>query len=232
MYSMSPAPPDRVDVLVLASHAPELVGLRSALTESLDGRVRGLRVMGKAVGIGLPVAAGGAAGRISSLKPRAVILLGTCGVYPGLTYYRPHDVVIAGRIALVDHAALSQRAAFPDPMQTTVEPQQGLATGLVAVGPRTRLAPVASTLAFTTDDQLATAIHTQTGCEAENLEAFSVGLAASLAQVPFAAVLGVTHITGSRGRDDWKQFQRQSSIAAAEVILAWAHNGAVGLPHS
>lgn len=232
MYSMSPAPPDRVDVLILASHAPELVGLRAALTETLDGHVRAMRVLAKTVGIGLPVAAGGAAGRVTSLKPRAVILLGTCGVYPGLTYYRPHDVVIASRVSLVDRAALNQRAQFPDPMQTTVEPQQGLATGLCAVGPRTRLAPVASTLAFTTDDQLASSLQTQTGCEAENLEAFSVGLAASLASVPFAAVLGVTHITGSRGRDDWKQFQRQSSIAAAEVILAWIHNGAVGLPHS
>ena len=41
-----------------------------------------------------------------------------------------------------------------------------LATGLVAVGPRTRLAAIASTLGSTTEEGLAGTVHGATGCEA------------------------------------------------------------------
>ena len=29
----------------------------------------------------------------------------------------------------------------------------------------------------------------------------------------------------------WRQFERQSTIAAAEVVITWLVNGAQGLPH-
>jgi nucleoside phosphorylase len=227
---MQPAPSPRVDVLVVAAHAPELVGLRPMLTEKLDGSIRGLRVVGKTLGIGMPVAGGAMANRLQQLSPRCVVLLGSCGVYAGIADYRPNDVLVASRITLFDHAVAAGRAAFPDPMTTTLETHTLLATGL-GTGPRTRVAQVATTLSITIDDALAGTVHRASGCEGENLEAFSVALACHAASVPFAAVLGVTNIVGSRGREDWRTYQRSAAVAAADCVIAWMQQGAQGLPH-
>lgn len=228
---MQPAQAQRVDVLVVAAIGPELVGLRPTLTEKLDGSIRGLRVMGKTIGIGMPIAGSGMANRLTQLAPRCVVLLGSCGIYPGLTDYRPNDVLVAGRISLLDHAVAAGRAAYPDPMTTTVEPHALLAAGLGAAGARTHLASLATTLSITTDDALASGVHRSSGCEGENLEAFAVALACLSASVPFAAVLGVTNVVGSKARDDWRTYQRSAAVAAAECVVSWIQQGAQGLPH-
>ena len=44
-------------------------------------------------------------------------------------------------------------------------------------------------------------------------------------------MLGATHMVGSKAREDWAQFERQSTITAAEVVATWVVNGAQGLPH-
>ncbi len=93
------------------------------------------------------------------------------------------------------------------------------------------VAPVASPLASTTDDAMAATVHPATGCEAENLEAFSVAMACKASDVPFCAVLGVSNIVGSTGAHDWRQFQRAAVSAAAETIINWVQRGAQGLPH-
>jgi len=228
---MQPAPAQRVDVLVVAAHAPELVGLRPSLTEKLDGSIRGLRVMGKAIGIGMPAAGTGMANRLHQLAPRAVVLVGSCGIYPGFSQYRPNDILVASRIMLIDHAVAAGRAAFPDPMTVTVDTHPLLSAGLGAAGPRTRVAPLATTLAITTDDVLAASVSQSTSCEGENLEAFAVALACHAANVPFATVLGVTNVVGSKAREDWRTYQRSAAVAAADCIVSWIHQGAQGLPH-
>ena len=228
---MQPAQAQRVDVLVVAAHAPELVGLRPSLTEKLDGSISGLRVLGKTIGIGMPIAAIGMANRLTQLAPRCVVLLGSCGVFPGLPQYRPNDILVAGRIVLVDHAVSAGRAAFPDPMTVTIDTHPLLAAGLGAAGPRTRVATLATTLSITTDDQLASSVAQSTACEGENLEAFAVALACHAANVPFAAVLGVTNVVGANARDDWRTYQRSAAVSAADCIVSWIHQGAQGLPH-
>ncbi|MBK8170063.1 MAG: hypothetical protein IPK60_06930 [Sandaracinaceae bacterium] len=232
MQRLSEPPKARIDVLILAAHAPDLAGMRAALGENLDGHIRGLYVSAKAVGLGLAMAGAGTASRIKQLEPRCIIFSGTCGVYPGQAHYRPNDVIVANRFALADPTALSGHAAFPEPMQTSVEAPALICQGLGASGPRVRMAPVASTLSTTIDDALAAQLLIASGCEAENLEAFSVAIAAAAAHVPFAVVLGVANAVGSKGREDWLQFQRSAVIAAADVITTWVHNGAPGLPHS
>lgn len=221
----------RTDLLIVAAHAPEMAGLRPWLSDSLIGRIRGLEVRGKAVGIGMAAAGPATARGILAVSPRAVLLIGSCGVYPGLPQYRPHDVVVASRIQLVSHDVNAGRSEFPGPMQTTIECNALLAAGLASSGGRVFAAPVACTLARTTDDVLASSVHPATGCEAENLEAFAVAQACKAADVPFTAVLGVSNIVGSTGQHDWKQFQRASVNAAAEVIVTWIQRGAQGLPH-
>lgn len=219
------------DLLIVASHAPDLAGMRPHLGDRLTGIVGALRVRSKIVGVGSAIAAAAVARGILAVQPRAVVMIGTCGVYPNLPQYRPHDVVVPTRASLVDHAVLASRASFPDPMQTAVPTHALISAALQRCHPRGHLGPVASPLAQTTDDALATGVPAATGCETENLEAFGIAAACRAAETPFAAVLGVSHIVGSTGRHDWSQFQRDAVNHAASALVAWMHNGAQGLPH-
>jgi nucleoside phosphorylase len=225
-------PQQPVDILLLAAHAPEFVGLRAHLGEGLCSTLRGLTVIAKTIGVGMAVAGAGTANRITQLSPRAVVLLGSCGVYPGSAEYQPLDIFVPSRFQLFDPSAAAGKAEFPDPMQTMLDPHPVLSAGLLAsAGPRARSAPIATTLAITTDDAIARAVYPATQLEAENLELFPVALACRAAEVPFAAVLGVTNVVGSQGRNDWMKFQRDAAVASAEAFLTWLHNGAQGLPH-
>ena len=219
-----------VDLLVVAAHAPDLRGLREALGERLDGDVRGVHVTAKTVGLGMAVAGGLTAKRVFQLSPRAVVHLGTCGVYPGQGTYQPHDVIVADRITLVDHAVLAGKAVFPDPMPGEVMPDAMLTAGLANVAPVSK-APMAGTLAITADDALAAAVPQQVRAHGENLECFGVAHACQLAQVPYTSVLGVTHVVGGAWQADWRRFEKEAACAAARVIIGWLHAGAQGLPH-
>lgn len=228
--SLPPTTP--VDVLLMSAIAPELRGFRDALGERLDGVVGGLRVTSKTVGVGLSVAGVYAAKRAFQLQPKAIIFVGTCGAYPGAGPYYPNDVLVARRVLLADPGVLSTKCAFPDPMQTTFDPHPTLTAGLLAADPLARAAVAASSLALTTDDNLASSMFAALGVEAENMEVFSVAQAAAAAQIPFAAVLGVANSVGAQSREQWRTYERQAAIAAARVVLNWLHTGADGLPES
>ncbi len=219
------------DILVVASVAPDLAGMRTWLGERLAGSIGNLRVTAKIVGVGLAVAGTSTARGIIAVRPRAVVHIGACGVYPGLAQYRPHDVLVPTSVRVVDHAVLAVKSAFPDPMQTTMAYHQLMGTALESCGPRVFRPAIASTLATTVDDTLAAAVHPSTQCDAESLEAFAIAAACRAADVPCAAVLGVTNIVGSTGRHDWGQFHREAVTAAAVAFSTWLHNGALGLPH-
>jgi len=225
---MPQSPPD---VLVLAAHPPEFVGLRAHLGDSLSGSLRGLSVIAKTIGVGMAVSGAGTANRLMQLSPRAVILLGSCGIYPSPGDYRPLDMVVPRSCHLFDPSVAAGKAEFPDPMQTALDTHPALSAGLLAAaGPRSHGARVATTLAITTDDTVARAVHPATGFDAENLELFPVAVACKAADIPFAAVLGVTNMVGSTGRVDWRQFQRDAAVGSAEVFLNWVFSGASGLP--
>jgi nucleoside phosphorylase len=106
-----------------------------------------------------------------------------------------------------------------------------MVAGLMTSHPRAHQAPVASALARITDDALASSLHGATRCDAENGEAFGVAAACAAAQVPFAAVLGVTNLVGSTAQKDWAHFQRDAVVQAASTVANWLHAGAQGLPH-
>ncbi len=222
MHPSQPLPQLPVDILLLAAHPPEFVGLRPHIGDQLSGFLRGLYVVAKTIGVGMAVSGAGTANRIHQLNPRAVILIGSCGIYPGPHEYRPLDIVVASRCHLFDPSVAAGKSEFPEPMQTVLA---------ASAGPRARHVAVATTLAITTDDAVARAVHPATGFEAENLELFPVALACRAADVPFAAILGVTNVVGSAGRDDWRQFQRDAAIAAGESLVTWIQTGAQGLPH-
>lgn len=223
--------PRHADLLLVAAHAPDLAGMRAFLGEKLDGQMRGLTIKTKVLGFGMAVAAASCARGVQALGPRAVILIGTCGVFPGLTQYRPYDVLLPTRIQLADATVLARKATFPDPMQTTVECQPLLRSALAASAPRAVQTALTSMMAPITDDALAAGLHAATGCDADNGELFGIAAACQAANVPFAAALGVSNLVGSTGRHDWAQFQREAVTQAGQCIGTWLHNGAQGLPH-
>jgi nucleoside phosphorylase len=219
------------DVLIVGAHLPDLAGTHPWLGDKLQGAVRGLHVRTKVVGAGGPVAAAGTARGILALSPRVVVLVGTCGVYPGAAERRPLDLVVPSHAGLLCHAVLAQRAAFPGPLQTTVDCDALVGSSLAACHPRGLLAPVASPLADTTDDALAASVHPVTAFVAENLELFGVASACRAADVPFVGALGVTHVVGRSGRRDWSTFQHDAVTAVASAVVGWLNKGAPGLRH-
>jgi nucleoside phosphorylase len=223
--------PRAADLLLVGAHAPDFAGMRAFLGERLDGQMRGLTIKTKVLGFGMAIAAAACARGVAALAPRAVVLIGTCAVFPGLPNYRPYDLILPTRAQLVDTMVLQKRASFPEPMQTSVECHPLLRAALAASGPRSSTVPVASMMAPISDDGLATTIQPASGCDAENNELFGVAAACQAANVPFAAVLGVTNLVGSTGRHDWAQFHREAVTQAASLIGTWLHNGAQGLPH-
>lgn len=220
------------DVLIVASHAADLLALSTFLGESLEGIYMGMSVRTKVVGVGLAVAGTATARGILATKPRAVLHVGACGVYPNLTNYKPLDVIVPNRIHLVDHAVLQGHGKFAEPMITMVESDPVLSKALGLSGTRVREATIASTLSNTSDDDLAHAVNAATQCEAENCEAFAIGMACKAANVPFCGVLGVTHLVGSTASIDWTQFHRDAIHQVANVVSGWLARGASGLPRA
>jgi len=227
----APSSPGSVDLLVLAAYAPELVGMRRLLGDRLYGNVSGVVVACKAVGVGLPNASAGTTTRLMQLRPRAVVLVGTCGVYPSAAHMiGVDDAVIARRVHLVAPIEVEQRGAMPDPMSRSIDCNPMLALGLGQGRPPVH--DVANTLVLTIDDALANAVGLGTGCGVENLEAFGIANACALQNVPFSCVLGVANRVGSTGRDEWRAHHKPAAQAACEIVNRWLTAGAMGLPHA
>lgn len=218
------------DLLILAAHAPELVGFRPTLGTTLAGVIRSLRVVCATVGVGMPVAGAGTMRHLREARPRAVLLVGSCGVYPRPGQFPQLSLVVPERIQLMDPGVLSRKSAIPAPMQTVIEPDPMLTHGLASLDPETHGGTLAATLSITIDDTLATRLGKKSGCQTENLEAFSVGLACAALSVPFASVLAVTNTVGERGREQWSKNQRKAAERSARAVMDWIHRGARGLP--
>jgi futalosine hydrolase len=217
------------DVLILAAFDSELAPLSAALGASMTATLGGLRVSARIAGIGLPLAAVGAASHLGELDPHAVVLLGTCGAYVG-SGLAIGDVVAGRRLCLVDPASLASEAQFPEPMATVLQAHAPMTDALVALGVRATC--VATTLAITIDDAAATRIARGSGAEVEHLEAQGVATACAARGVPLAVLLGVANFVGARGRAEWRANHRDAETAAGGRLLQWLRDGAGGLPPS
>jgi futalosine hydrolase len=215
---------DRCDLLVVAAFAPELGGFDGLLGSAGEAEVYGLRVVAWPVGIGIVAAASGTAARLELGCPRAVVLVGTCGAYAG-SGLSIGDVVMARASLLVEPAVLEGRAAHPEPMPTRLRTHAALTTAMAAAG--ARVVDIATTLAITTDDDLAMRLSAHAGVE--HLEAFAVASACASKGVPFGAVLGVANAVGSRGRVEWRAHHDPAGRAAAAYVTRWIQSGARGL---
>lgn len=161
---------------IVAAHSLELPGLS-------PGRAHGIPI-----GIGLVEAALGIAAVLEK-KPSAIVLVGSCGAYPG-------SGIDIGTIVVAREAVLVPEGELPKVVPVHSRPPAFAMEG--------RRAIVASTLGITTDDARAKAIADDTGAHVENLEAFAVARACERANVPVAIVLGVTNIVGKNGRAEWR----------------------------
>jgi nucleoside phosphorylase len=184
-------------ILFLAAFPPELLALESHVERDV-------------VGVGLVEAALGAARIIERRKPTAVVLVGTAGAYPGKGA-SIGDVVIAARVLLVAPAG-ALVPAMPSDLATDA--------GLAQRAKQVRRVTVATTLAITTDDEVARTLAAT--ADVEHLEAFAVGRACQQANLPFTAVLGIANVVGSRGRAEWREHHERASAAACAVALSCA----------
>jgi futalosine hydrolase len=219
------------DLLVVAAFQPELDPLAERMGGPI-GRLGPYAVEVAAVGIGAVAAGAGTASRLERSRPRAVVMVGTCGALPGSGSGLAKGiaigrVVVARRALLVEPAVLQGLAAFPEPMTTALDCDPAMTEGLAAIG--AARADVATTLAVTTDDALSQRIALATSCSVEHLEAFAAATACASFGVPFTAVLAVANAVGSRGRNEWRQHHHAAAAGAIDVLVRWADAGARGL---
>jgi nucleoside phosphorylase len=218
--------PEPIDILIISAHLPELTGLVPLLGEDLRATVGGHRIVAEPVGIGLSAAAGGTIARLSRLRPRAALFVGTCGAYEG-SGLSLAEVVVAKKAHLASTANVEGRGEFPGPMAIAAETDEVLS--VAASAGHARRVDVATTLAVTVDDALAQKIAKSLGCQVEHLEAFAVAQSCASLGVRLAMLLGVANRVGKGAREEWRKYHRQASAAATAVAASWVENGARGL---
>jgi nucleoside phosphorylase len=215
-------------VLILAAFAPEIAALRKLFGERLRGQVAELEVVCAVVGVGLPNASAATTAQVIEHRPRAVVLIGTAGVYPPHVHAIGEGVVI-DRVLLVDPVEIEARAAIPAPMARSIDCHPDIASSLASGGPT---AALSNPLSVTTDDGLARLLAAADGGALESLEAFGVANACALQGVSFGCVVGVSNRVGKNGRAEWRANHESAARAACEIVIRWLGNGAQGIPRA
>jgi len=225
------------DVLILGAFHPELAPLRPLLGDALHARVGGAEVAARVVGIGLAMAAAGAAMQLVEHAPRLVVLVGTCGAYrlPGAAGASDAthgglgigDVAVPSRLRLTAPCIVDRLAQFPDPMSVVLDAHGPTVVGLLRAGGKR--GDVATTPGITIDDDAAARLARATGTQVEHLEAHGVATACAARGVPFAAALGVANDVGSAAREQWRTHHRAAAAAAIAVVTRWLQSGPLGV---
>lgn len=170
---------------------------------------------GVALGVG-PVVAGIAAGRVlAECRPKAVLMLGTVGAFPGGP---PIGAIgCADVLGFADPLGATGLGYIPmAPAPLRADPRLAEATG------RRRLR-VLTSLGVTTHEGLAEMYGTS--WEVEHMEAYAVALACAEAGVLFAAILGVTNRVGPQAHGEW--LRNREAVQAAVVEEARRCGGAL-----
>lgn len=202
--------------LVVAAFAPELARLRARLRHRASAE-RARFVLGT-VGVGLVEAAIGTSRLIARHRPDAIVLVGTAGVYPAHGPVFPlASAVVASAAVLLPHLGPERDAYLPPVVPARVRFSPALARALVRAA-ALPLAEVACPLAISRSPAATRAAATRSGCALENLEAFAVARAATVARLPCAAVLGVANRVGPAGHREWQHHAGAAAAAACDAI--------------
>jgi len=153
------------------------------------------------------------------MQPRAVVAVGTCGAY-SVSKLAIGQVAIAKRVRLVDRSVLGRQAEFPPPMALVADAHPGMAESILRATGGTPV-DVATTLSVTVGDEEAALIADATGAHVEHLEAHAMATASAMKGLPFAAVLGVANVVGSRARAEWRRNHVAASGAVADAVFRW-----------
>jgi nucleoside phosphorylase len=208
----------RTPILIVAAFPPELKALASVLRARAQ---RGAPAVARAVvGVGAVEAAAGAARALALLEPRAVVLVGTAGVYAMRGGPAIGQAVLARRSALASLSAASGAGYLPAPVPDVQDTDPGLRRALADGQPLPAL-DVACPVAITRTRAAATALARHTGAALENLETFAVARACAQARTPFAAVLGISNRVGPQAHREWLRHATQAAAVACAVVERW-----------
>ena len=167
-------------------------------------------LLGETVGIGPVVAAANAATILARIQPDRVLMIGTCGVYPG----RSHaigEAIMAKRVGLsygVAAMGMGYVPRAPDPINC--------AEDLFAKTPLAT-ADVLTTGAVTTDEVLAGRLSDHWAVE--HPEVFGVAYACHQAGIPFNAILGIANDVGHNAHAQWLSHRDTAQNAAREAAF-------------
>ena len=165
---------------------------------------------GETVGIGPVVAAANAATILARTQPDRVLMIGTCGVYPGRSY-TIGQAIMAKRVGLsygVAAMGLGYVPRAPEP----IECAQDLVESTTLAS-----ADVLTTGAVTTDMVLAGRLSDHWAVE--HLEVFGVAFACRQAGIPFNAILGIANDVGPNAHAQWLSHRDEAQNAAREAAL-------------
>jgi nucleoside phosphorylase len=177
--------------------------------------------------VGIAAAAAGTLEQLTRELPRAVILVGTCGAYPG-SGKRVAEVAVASGTRVVSTAAVLGRGFIPDPVVPRFVANMEITSQLARVAASAPI-EVATTLAITTDPELAAVVGTKGGCGVEHLETYGVAAACERLRIPWGAVLGIANEVGPQAHQQWLAHHAETGAIACDVVLSWLEEGAPGL---
>jgi nucleoside phosphorylase len=209
-------------ILIAAAWDPELAPLHARLGPERARTAAG--VITRAVGVGLVEAAAGTARAIAELAPRAVLLIGTAGVYRDARAALALGGAVVIRKAFLASSAVAAGAAYlPAPLPASVAADAVLRRALARAS-RAPVADVACPIGITRSLATARRLAAATGAALENLEVFAAARAAAQAGLPFAAVLGVSNLVGPQAHAEWRARAPEASAAACAAVAAWLVN--------
>lgn len=201
------------------------VDLLVGFATDVEGELLRLRVGRRAclakLGVGPVNAAHGLTAAILHFEPRAILLCGVGGAYPGAGL-AVGDVVCAESECYGDLGADSPEG-FLD-MEALGFPTVGGPAPLYNVFPM-QLFPAERRARFVTvstctgREETARALAARTGGSVESMEGAAVAHVARLHSIPVGEVRGISNLVGDRDRARWRV--REAAAAAQEAILAW-----------
>ena len=163
---------------------------------------------GEVVGIGAVVAAARAAAVLERRKPERVVLIGTCGAYPGGPAI---GTAVASQMVGLSMGVAAMGLGYVPRPSPPVPGDEELLTRLNL--PRHN---VLTAGAVTTDLTLARRL--SDGWTVEHLEAFGVAVACQQLGIPFVAVLGVSNQVGPEAHAQWLTHRDAAQDAARQAV--------------
>jgi len=162
---------------------------------------------GVAVGVGPVLAALGAGAWLSQQRPEAVVLLGTCGSYPGGP---PIGTVVASRSLGLGSAAVALGEGYAPLAPAAISGSEVLLARLNVLPVR-----VLTVQAVSTGSALIARFAAD--WDVEHMEAFAVARACADHDIPFVALLGVSNRVGPNAHVEWRGNRAHVEAAVRSV---------------